>query len=150
MYDNPTLCTECGGKCCKKIPGPAHPSDFGCPKRGWKKNLETALQSGKWAIDWWEGDPRPGGSELYRVYYVRPATKGNEGIRFDASWGGECTFLGDTGCTLSSEGRPTVCRLVEPKAKGNCKYHGKYKHDKRDSAIKWIPHQKLLSKGDIP
>jgi hypothetical protein len=57
--ENPAICAPCGGQCCKHMPGAASPEDFGAPDReAMRDRLRTAFDSGLWAIDWWEGDPR--------------------------------------------------------------------------------------------
>lgn len=86
MHDNPSICGQCKGKCCKRMPGAAYPSDFG---HDFQK-VREAIDSGKWCVDWWEGDVE--GGDRDQCYYVRPATKGNEGITHDPSWGGECVL----------------------------------------------------------
>lgn len=141
MYDNPEICSKCGGQCCKGLPGAAFPEDFGLPDGSL---LRWALETGRWCIDWWEGDPRPGKDELHRAYFVRPATKGREGVWFDASWGGECTFLTASGCSLLSENRPLNCRMLEPMGEGaRCKCH-LGDSPKERAAIAWLPYHRIF------
>lgn len=128
----PSICAPCGGKCCETLPGSAFPENFPTPEA-----LQAALATGRWAIDWWEGDAREGHSELSRTLYIRPATKGQEGERFDASWGGECTFLGANGCELKPSQRPLECLGLEPSRGSSClQRNGR---DKRAAAIAWLP-----------
>ena len=132
-YPQPELCTTCGGKCCKNIPGATRPSDF----KGRQQIIE-ALRGGRYCVDWWEGDPRKRKNTLSRGYFIRPAGKGFEGRLLDPSWGGiGCTFLTDTGCSLEPEQRPTQCRLLEPDATGHCIDHS---GGKREAAIAWLKH----------
>lgn len=128
----PSLCKPCGGKCCKSMPGAAHPHQFPQPE-----DVVSALESGLWAVDWWEGDARPGQDELSATYYLRPATKGSEGQRLDASWGGECTFLTPSGCELAPTQRPRGCLNLVPSREGCASSDGT--NDKRVAAIAWIP-----------
>ncbi|MDD5013825.1 MAG: YkgJ family cysteine cluster protein [Atribacterota bacterium] len=109
-YYNEELCKKCKGKCCKGLPGEYSPEDIEriFPAKNLKLSVEMALKTKKIAIDWWEDD-KP-------LYFLRPATKGNEGKIYDPSWGGECVFLKKTGCSLPKEERPEVCRLLEPRA----------------------------------
>lgn len=59
-FQAPEICAACGGACCRRAPGIAHPEDFGAPDRAdLRRRVEAALASGRWAVDWWEGDPRP-------------------------------------------------------------------------------------------
>jgi len=142
-YEKPELCGPCGGNCCKAYPGSCMPIDFGLPDT---KSLTKAIKGGTFAIDWWEGDPRDGQDDLSQAYFVRPATKGQEGKTFDGSWGGECHFLTEKGCSLSTVDRPSGCRLLEPWPNHECQTHGA---DKQDSAIAWLPYTDLLdSFGD--
>ena len=139
MYENSKMCSECGGKCCKSLPGANFPDDFDAPIQ---EEVKKALKSGQYTIDSWEGDARLGKEELSVCYFIRPAVKGKEGELTDYSWGGECTFLSLEGCTLLLEKRPTSCKVLEPKEKGNCFVHqGK---DKRAAAIAWIPYTEMF------
>ena len=141
------------GKCCKGMPGSSFPSDFLPDIR---KGVKEALKSGRWTIDWWEGDPRDFAmSWMYEHdtqlagyvtsgYYLRPATKGKEGQLRDPSWGRQgCTFLRSDGCELSPQERPKDCRVMEPISGGPCNFHGH--RPKQDAAIAWIPFHSLLS-----
>ena len=141
MLENQELCAKCGGKCCKIAPGAAFPKDFGLP--GDPTKLKLAFESGKWAIDWWEGDARKGKNELGETYFVRPAIKGKEGNLRDPAWGGECTFLTEVGCSLPVDERPLNCKMTEPQPEGvGCTLHKN--KDKRAAAVAWIPFTKLL------
>jgi Fe-S-cluster containining protein len=140
MFDNFELCKECGGICCNRSPGAAFPEDFGLP--GDTSKLITAINSGKWAIDWWEGDPRKCKNTLTHAFYLRPAVIGHEGQIFHASWGGRCVMLINDKCSLKSNSRPRECRYLEPSSKFECKMHGKL--SKQDASIAWIPYTDLL------
>ena len=156
MFDNSELCSACGGKCCKNCPGSAFPIDFGLEqgKPPDFSKLSAALNSGRWCIDWWEGDPRPTceqTNKLPQAYYVRPAAKGHEGKIRHGTWGNiPCTFLSITGCTLASADRPLQCKMLEPRpawhsveAPGtHCELHGDT--DKQAGAIVWIPYWEFL------
>lgn len=106
---NADLCTPCGGKCCKAIPGIYWPEDFGSSHDEVIANVRAAIATGKTTLDYWEG------VTTYDMYYVRPATKGMEGASIDPSEGGECTHLTAVGCALTWTERPTQCRALEPK-----------------------------------
>lgn len=145
MYDKPELCSNCGGYCCKSLPGIVFPSDLPEVTR---ESLEHLLYSNRYAIDWWDGDARLGKQRtqplMSRVLFVRPALKGKEGRIFDPAWGGtDCTFLTSKGCQLESEKRPSGCKLLEPKKLG-CRYHGKMNDSKREGALTWLKYQNLL------
>ena len=161
MFEDKLLCSRCGGQCCKAMPGSAWPVDFGLRGRGRKdtSRLVAALKSGRWAIDWYEGDPRQERlaanlqaiARMEKAYFVRPATKGKEGWLsgrlYDPSWGGECTFLTGTGCSLRPGKRPRECRMLVPSANfpSGCKLKGiKSGEGKRTCSIKWLPWQEFL------
>lgn len=137
-----TLCGPCGGACCKSMPGSAMPEDFGAPNRDvMRERISAALASGRWAIDWYEGDPTDGDADS--ADYMRPATKGKEGRKRDGSWGGACTFHGPMGCALAFEARPWECRMLEPSAGKTCALSTGKSH----VAIAWMPYADIL--GDM-
>ena len=140
-YSKPDSCAQCGCECCKRLPGSVHPDDVS------QEQVAEMLASGRWAIDWWEGDPREDfdkNKELECAEYLRPAIKGMEGKRRDASWGGECTFLTPSGCSLHETKRPRECIDLEPgEGFGDSECHT---HDwsKQKIAIAWISYQHWL------
>ena len=145
MFDNGAVCAECGGKCCKSLPGACFPDDFNMEES--PKKLIQAIQSGEYCFDYWEGDPNKRGLSCSTVNYhfVRPAVVGNEGIIVDASWGGCCTFLTDNGCLLKPEDRPTECRHLKPVAGDDpCVLKGQY--GKRHAAIAWSKHLDVIGR----
>lgn len=136
------LCVQCQGECCKSYPGGATlPEDFED-----EAAMAKALESGRYTIDCWEGDPRPikDKKELHQADYIRPAIKGKEGRRIDRPWGGECTFLTKTGCELAPDKRPSGCRMLEARPDGNCIVHGA---DKRRASIAWLKHRDFLNQA---
>jgi hypothetical protein len=143
MHCNPTICTACGGQCCKRAPGVCYPSDFGLP--GSSDTLVNALLRGRYCIDYWEGDlhEREGDDNGPTAYFVRPAYKGDKERLVHAGWGGECTFLTNAGCSLAPEQRPTECRHLVPAANHECTVDDPA-IGKRNAAIAWLLHHKLL------
>jgi len=141
-YLKPSICSKCGGICCTNMPGVCLPSDF---KEPLLRSLAEAFRSGKYAIDWWEGDPRKNGGGLRKTYFVRPATRNSRGL-FDSSWGGECVLLTPSGCSLAPRERPSGCRLLEPKTNGECYSHlgGMTDNDKRIAAVRWMKYQNII------
>lgn len=132
------FCADCGN-CCRHYPGGHLPSDFGLDIPA---GVRAALESGRYALDWWEGDV-DGHDNLSCVYYLRPSTKGKEGHIFDPSWGGECTFLTASGCSLSREKMPAECKALRPRttADGDCPST----LIKEDVCREWRPYQSLLA-----
>lgn len=141
------VCRECGGGCCKSMPGIAAPEDFGAPDLDvMRERISAALATGRWAIDWWEGDPTDG--DLDCVEYIRPAVMMHEGRLRHPSWGGRCTFLGPSGCTLQHDDRPHNCRALVPNPEfktESCVMPPGLQ--KQDYAIAWMPYADLL--GDM-
>jgi len=148
-HEAPTICGPCGGGCCKAYPGITSPTDFGAPNREvMLHRLTEAFRSGKWAIDWWEGDPRPEGERvggyLSKAYFVRPHVRGEEGWLRDATYGGRCTFHTDSGCTLEHNQRPTQCRTLVPAKDGMCKQSV----DKHELTLAWLPYTDIILQAE--
>jgi Fe-S-cluster containining protein len=128
---NADLCTPCGGKCCKVIPGIYWPEDFGSSHDEVIANVRAAIATGKTTLDYWEGKRK--------LFYPRPAIKGKEGVTIDPSWGGECTHLTAKGCVLTWATRPAQCRSLEPRPRGAC--HSAAPFDsKYEAAQAWLPY----------
>jgi Fe-S-cluster containining protein len=149
--ESAAICGPCGGKCCKGMPGIFSPEDLGAPNRAaMRERITGMLRTGSYAIDWWDGDPRPGkdyddADYLSSVEFVRPAVKGHEGVLRHPSWGGACTFLGPTGCAHTFENRPSNCRELVPNPKGpkgSCKMPEGL--DKQAYVLMWLPYADLL------
>ena len=139
-YLKTDICKECGGKCCKHMPGITHPCDF---KNPLEESLIEAFRSGHWAIDWYDGDPVKYRYKLHNVLFIRPKVKGVSEL-FDPTWGGECIFLAYDGCTLKPLERPRGCRLMEPMTTNKCLLHG---GDKAACTRPWISYQKVILKA---
>lgn len=129
-YDH-ARCAECGGSCCLGAPGCCLPDDIArlFPASTLHQSVELALAGGRFAIDWWEGEPC--------IPFMRPATKGKEGVSHDPSWGGNCTFLREHGCELGDQERPHQCRVLRPNADiDQCKAPDGWR-SKFDYACQW-------------
>lgn len=140
-YEDINTCRECGGKCCKNLPGVCYPEDFNNDE----ELIRKAIESGNYCLDCWEGALSNDQIDKYRTYYIRPSIKGKEGLIFHGAWNGECTFLLDNiGCTLSIQERPTECQMLEPNKdmKKNCNSHG---YGKKGAALSWLKFDKLLN-----
>lgn len=138
-FENKDICTKCGGKCCKTNPGVAYPEDFEMDKG--PEKLQAAIKTGKWAIDWWEGDPGDGIDAT--AYFVRPAIKGHEGETYHPGWGGECTMLTKVGCSLEAKDRPKECRDLEPfDGDEDCIMHNSTGN--KEAALVWRKHFNVL------
>lgn len=111
-------CVKCRGACCKHLPAPYTPKDvvriFG--------NVEGAIKSNLIAIDWWEADEP--------LYFIRPKVKEVSKL-YDASWGGECIHLTESGCALPREKMPTFCKILKPRENGGTCSDGIKKHNSK-------------------
>lgn len=163
VYVNAKTCAECGGKCCQSMPGSTSPEDWGAPNRvEMTERLTEALASERYAIDWWEGDPRPkserSGESLSQADYIRPASVNGRGMR-DPAWGSlfgggnACVFwVKESGCSLFHDARPVECRKLEPKSSpdGECDGHEApgFKHVKHENAVAWIPYHDVIEAAE--
>jgi hypothetical protein len=136
--DSP-ICAACQGACCKNYPGLVNPDELCSPSGRMDEAVCNLVKSGRYAIDWWEGDIDPRG-KLGKVYFLRPAVKRHEGKPMHAAWCGACTFLGKSGCQLPAEDRPFQCRNTGPRRDGKgCKGGGI--GDKKRLVRKWRKYQ---------
>jgi hypothetical protein len=141
-YENTTLCTKCGGKCCKHNGCHFSPEDIKVEIT--LENLKALIDEGNISIECWDGDPRTDDCSGVSVYYLRMRTQ----IKFTkspivhASWGFEtCVLWTEKGCPLKFEDRPKGARMLIPKENG-CE--GLYTN--QHAAIDWIPYQEILIK----
>lgn len=145
-YYNYELCKACGGQCCTRCAGSYIPSDFKEPIT--PEFIVGLLKSGKFAIDWWDGDAMgKGGSS---THYIRPRHVNEGAIR--GSWGGVCVNWHKTnGCSLTEQDRPFQCRKLVPTLVGKddykCKTKKEDKASKQDCAIAWYNHQEVIQKA---
>lgn len=139
-YYNYKLCAACGGDCCQRMAGQYVPEDF--KQEITAEFILSILQTGKFAIDWWEGDDQP--------HYIRPRHVGEPAVK--GSWGGVCVnWSKESGCSLSEEDRPTGCKKLVPKVVGTgelkeyrCNYKKSDKLGKYEMAVRWKPYQKEI------
>lgn len=150
------ICAECGGKCCKHGSCLAHPNDFGDTHEQVIKNLRSALESGMWIVDYWEGQcpSLPEGAE---GFFIRPRMIEDLDLHPEResnwcvpSWGGECLFLTPEGCSLDDSTRPLGGRSLVPKIDSLCIQTMKWKEDDRSEnekptfALAWLPYEEEI------
>jgi Fe-S-cluster containining protein len=134
-----SICSMCKGKCCKRMPGTIHPDQI---KDISVESLSALIKTKNYAFDYWEGNPSDNTSfDGVTAYYLRPATKGAIGRIVDASWGGECAFLTDTGCSLSFDDRPLECQELVVDKDFNCTGEG---FSKKESSIAWLEYNTII------
>lgn len=121
------------------MPGIVHPNEM---KEVTVESLSQMIKDG-YQFDFWEGNitgkPEHDG---ITAYYLRPQTKNSVGKVVDASWGGECVFLTETGCSKTFEQRPTQCKALEPQEDGNCSLEKKY--EKNEVIKAWLPYNDVI------
>jgi len=118
------------------------PSDFGTTVQEIEKNVAAALRTGRYCLDYWEGDvERNGGMSC--VYYVRPVIASYERRVLHPSWGGVCTFLGPAGCALSFDKRPFECRDLVPGPGREC-FSASGKGGKEQACRAWRKYRDVL------
>ncbi len=133
VYPPSEECLLCKGNCCKRLPGPYHPSDF--PKPITVGYLLELLKSKKVVIDWWEKRGSPG-------YFLRPLSSRDNSDFFQGSWGASCVLLTPKGCPLSFKDRPLGCRALKPRmdSKGTCTTeYGKF-----EAFRSWLRYRKVI------
>lgn len=123
------MCAACGGACCKRLPGPYHPSDFLKPIT--KEYLVELLTLGVAVFD------------FRRSYHLRPPCEGDNGHYCTEYSVGACTFLTELGCSLPFERRPLGCRALKPKnhMDGQCVTVA---YTQEQARYAWSRHKKLL------
>jgi hypothetical protein len=135
------VCTACGGKCCQHYAGGYHPDDL-APVTA--ESLARRFADGIYAIDWWEGDVRPGKTEWSTSMFIRPAHVGVTSLR-DPAWSGLCTHWSPVdGCCFEPQHRPRACREIVPKKGGDC--IGPF--DKEATALAWAPYQDTIREAE--
>lgn len=142
--ENKELCSRCGGKCCKNLPGTYSPQDLFGNEVITKESIKNlVMESDYISIDRWEAD------DEYdkELYYLRPKiVKSSESISLPEMFkstfdiianivnsdfqrkvhfayptpGYVCYFLGEDGCKLSYDQRPMNCRDLIPDPENKC------------------------------
>lgn len=118
-------CAECGGKCCKNLPGIYSPEDlFGDKKDITKEDIMKVLDQGGISIDRWEADKE---SNYKDMYFLRPQIDYRESgdqlrvVDYALFPLDSCIHLTDKGCDLEHDKRPFGCRnLVPVQDEGYC------------------------------
>ncbi|MEI7703515.1 MAG: hypothetical protein WCK73_02845 [Deltaproteobacteria bacterium] len=127
--ERPSLCASCG-ECCRTRPGLEEPARFlAAPDPA--AALAAALGSGDWVL-----------TRIAGVRCPRPATVDERasGRVHEGAENSPCVFLGEAGCRLPFDGRPRMCRELEPWAYGDCQVEW----DLADASRAWAPLQGLL------
>lgn len=144
-----TICSACGGDCCRTRPGIESPARFlgAADPAG---ELARLLASGLWVLDTHYGvpyDPEKGekGDPDRITLYPRPATRQEQaaGSLQVVPGAGECVLLGDGGCTLPFAERPRACQALEPAADFACTSSW----TRFDAAREWQHNQDIVNEA---
>jgi hypothetical protein len=123
------------------MPGIVHPTEL---KEVTVESLSKMIQDG-YQFDFWEGNITGNPEhEDVTAYYLRPQTKKSVGKVVDASWGGECVFLTESGCSKTFEERPTQCRALKPVKDGGCNLPERY--SKVEIIKSWLEYNEVITK----
>lgn len=155
--ENHSHCSLCKGQCCKNLAGSYTPEDIGLIT---VKNIVSLLATGKYAIDWWDGDARdtplkdsPPYHNLDRTLYLRPRHVGRPAIAKENDPDhapSTCVNLTSKGCCHSFNKRPYQCRALIPNfnkkdMEPNCML-SEDGGSRQQIAIKWVPYQEILER----
>jgi len=137
----PPICVQCGGKCCKQMPGIYCPDDLQ-PITAAK--IARMIAKGVACVDSWEGEIRPGAPE--NALFLRGRTTTDRGP-YTASWGGRCAQLTPTGCAMKRKDRPRVCRELQPGATLDDDCFVPERLSKENCVVAWLPFQDALAEA---
>jgi len=145
LEEAPTListdvCAKCGGKCCKTMPGATKPSQWGSDNYEIKNNIEQALNSGNYSVDFYEdSDP-----VYHKIYYIRPSVVGSKSMISNVP-SGTCSFLTPKGCSLDHEHRPVECQNLEAVDPGGSSCQPSSEDFKLENIVRsWEPYQNII------
>ena len=132
--ENPSVCSKCGGKCCKSYGGLFHPEDF---EEISEEALIKIIDQGDVSIDWLEPDEDFGYGQ--RIYFLR--MRHVDAAVVDPAFVGTCVHLTPTGCDLPFDQRAYGCKTLEVDDNMNC---SKGCYDKYEAAGDWLAYQDEL------
>jgi len=130
--ERPDLCAACG-ECCRTRPGVEAPERFLADAHP-AAALARALASRDWVL-----------ARHVGVACPRPATIAERagGTVHAGAETSPCVFLEATGCRLTFEDRPRMCRELEPWANGDCEA----RWDLPEAVRAWAPWQGLIEEA---
>lgn len=142
--EHKTVCARCGGQCCRTRPGIESPERFmALPDPS--AALATLLLQRKWGLETHYGVPYTPGVTAPDpdriIKYPRPMTVGEQDPdNKDHSHPDDCIYLTPTGCELSFEDRPRMCRELIPDSAFECETPW----GRREAALAWLPYQDII------
>lgn len=155
--EDKSTCAQCGGECCKGVPGVYHPDDLfdSMTDLEIKNKIISMLQSGNTVITRREidnddvGYPYSGKTIAVNVLTPR-AIQGSNRSWFQHDNIGRCINLGDSGCTLSSTDRPKECRTLVPTqwwvTENSCKHEVNF--DREGLTNEWTIYEEIIREAE--
>lgn len=143
--ENLIVCTNCGGECCKFMGCHYSPDDF---ENISFDSLKKQIDKGHISIDWWEGNPfdEEDDFSIQRAFFlrIRNINKYDKDLSpiVDPSFGGICSLLTETGCSISYDNRPKGGRELIPRKRDKDICISNY--DKKQCAIEWYKYNEIL------
>lgn len=138
---NSKVCSQCGGKCCKRCGCPFSPDDFEDISFEY---LKKELEKGYISIDYVDGEMI---LEDFGIYILRARNQDMPIVDVGFRRGTPCILLTEKGCKLDYEHRPSGGKLLVPdqefESHESLRCHSNYDMD--DCCHEWKPHQKILS-----
>ena len=142
-YRNEKLCAECGGLCCKHCGCFLSPDDFGNRDEITINVLKREIQKGYITLELVDLDQfyirngfayvvrvRNAGSPIVETSVYRPSSP--------------CILLGENGCKLDWEHRPSGGKLLAPKMSSDGALHCHSDYDARMTINEWMKYQGIL------
>lgn len=140
--EQPGICADCGGECCKWTPGVFHPDQLLKGVSDKYAHLKSLLDTGLYVLRRFEGvNKNEHGSQALEV--ISPSSHLTRGHRFDYDVFGTCSFWTTEGCTLDENARPQQCQRLIPRFPDECTYPEAYDF-KSETIEPWRPYQGLI------
>lgn len=151
--ENCEMCSKCKGVCCMSMGCDIFPQDvkrwFGTTTIT-KEMIIKLLDSNMVQLDWWDGDVRVDAFnydedtiEEYHdcCYYLHMRNKYEAAIQ--GSYGGMCRALGEHGCRIPWDKRPTGGKALVPSTTGSSR-DCKVIISKPENCLAWLPYSDIL------
>jgi Fe-S-cluster containining protein len=155
--EDKNTCAQCGGECCKGVPGVYHPDDLfdSMTDLEIKNKIISMLKSGNTVVTRREvvnediGYPYAAKTIAVNVLSAR-AVQGSNRSWFQHDNIGRCINLNDSGCVLSSIDRPRECRTLVPTqwwvTKSPCKQESSFDSD--DLTNEWTIYEEIIREAE--
>ena len=143
---NYALCTECGGKCCKKVGCTFSPQDFirlSSKRKLTPEGILNEVEKGYITLELYDGEPHFVEGFIWTPRMRNVGGPIIEDLIAYRQVKGPCIALRENGCAFSYEDRPTEGKLLIPR-KTNGKMNCKPRYSIGRALREWEPHQEIL------